>query len=569
MFLRRPKGEALRWLPSALGNRTRLARPRRLNIGRSAALRGSDTFGPRAISQHQSQTRSPQTLLRPLAWTLEGEAPPVDRVGISATHPHDDLDAHVVKMLSSQRIWLAVGCLLGLGLFAHLWSRAPALPAFRPPTPHQHFHQPQQGDAGASNASAGSFLDPACTQLDGLGDIAFVLKTGATEIYEKLPIHFRTTFACTADYLIYSDLGQHFGTVPVRDALALVSQDLRDSHEDLAQYRLQKEHVALGGDASELKGKKSWGLDKYKFLPMVTDAYKTFGDSKAWYVFLEADTYVSHQNLLLWLATLDASKPVYAGAQVMIGDTEFAHGGSGFVLSAVAAKAFVATYEKQQADWERKLASECCGDKLVADVLFEASPSIKLLTSFPLIQGETLDSLDWSQTHWCKPAVTWHHVDAGAIDKLWQFDREWRNDRGTGEPLLFADYFEAFIHPRLAVANGTIRGWDNLAKDWSFREGEVESPTYESPDACAHFCQKQKQCLQWSWSPGWCKAGRVVRLGWALENRPALGSADDRIAHLEADDEEKAVSGWLLERVQRYVDKQGECDRSPWRIYTD
>lgn len=198
------------------------------------------------------------------------------------------------------------------------------------------------GSSVNSSASTNALPPPpplGCAQLIGIENVVLVLKTGVTEICEKLPIHLATTFACIPDYLVYSDLAQQFGTTQIRDALALVSQEMRDGHKDLAQYRLLQQHVMRGADAAEMKGDKSWDLDKWKFLPMITDAYRTFREEKQWYVFVEADTYVSMHNLLLWLGTMDASQPIYAGAQVMIGDTEFAHGGSGFAMSSAAVRA--------------------------------------------------------------------------------------------------------------------------------------------------------------------------------------------------------------------------------------
>ena len=128
---------------------------------------------------------------------------------------------------------------------------------------------------------------------------------------------------------------------------------------------------------------------------MISSAFDAFGSSKQWYIFIEADTHVSLNNLLLWLQTLDSQRAIYAGAQVLIGDTEFAHGGSGFVLSAKAASGLTRTYRERQAYWDNMLASECCGDKVMAEVLLAASPSVRLWRSFPLIQGETPASLDW------------------------------------------------------------------------------------------------------------------------------------------------------------------------------
>ena len=89
-----------------------------------------------------------------------------------------------------------------------------------------------------------------------------MLKTGSTEIYEKLPIHLTTTFECVKDRLIYSDVQQTFAKIPVRDALALTSSRVHSEREELGQYHLLQERVRLGGDATHMKGDKSWNLDK-------------------------------------------------------------------------------------------------------------------------------------------------------------------------------------------------------------------------------------------------------------------------------------------------------------------
>lgn len=248
----------------------------------------------------------------------------------------------------------------------------------------------------------------------------------------------------------------------------------------------------------------------------------------------------------------------------MIGDTEFAHGGSGFVMSSPAVQALTEVYKEQQTYWERKLADECCGDKLMAEVLLQADPPISLLKAFPLVQGETLTSLDWSPTHWCMPAVTWHHVDAAGIDKLWHFERSWHADQGADVPILFADYYEHFTHPRIAAANGTMDNWDNLSDSWTLDQKKIMSPAYANASACEAECRRREDCLQWSYRPGMCRGGEAVKLGWALDKRPALGSAEDKIQAVEGANGPDAVSGWLIGRIEQFRLEQGPCDRRRW-----
>ncbi|GAB7333769.1 hypothetical protein MBLNU13_g05295t1 [Cladosporium sp. NU13] len=336
-------------------------------------------------------------------------------------------------MHNAQRILLAVSCLSCFAFLKYCWT-ADMLTGELLVQRHGRLHVDSDGfvtcdratDTPVNHIQQAPTLpvnhETHCADLDGIDDLAIILKTGSTEIYEKLPIHFTTTFLCVKDRLIYSDVQQYFSGESVRDALVLVSQESRNKHDDLQQHTLLNEHVRLSGDAAELRGEKSWHIDKWKFLPMISDAYAAFGVKKKWYFFIEADTYVSLHNLLPWLAMLDHKQAIYAGAQVMIDQTEFGHGGSGFLLSSSAAKALSDVYHSDKKHWESVIAADCCGDKVMAEVLQAADPPVRLLRTFPQIQGETLSSLDWSATHWCRPAMTWHHVNAAGIDKLWQFD---------------------------------------------------------------------------------------------------------------------------------------------------
>ena len=478
-------------------------------------------------------------------------------------------------MFSAQRLALALASLLAFAIFVHLYNQSSYLPhgqvihpatTPKPQSLGKGDEELPPGNASLTAQNTNAADDP-CAGLDGLDDIVIVLKTGASEIYSKLPIHFATTFACSPDFLIYSDIEQDFGPVKVHDALAMVSDELK-SAEEFEQYRTLLRHVGTGGDAAQFKGEQSWKLDKYKFLPMISNAYDRFGASKKWFVFMEADTYLSMHNLLLWLRELDPRSSIYGGAQILIGDTEFAHGGSGFLLSAPSMRALAEGYRSDSRGWERRLATECCGDKIMGDVLMAAEPPVGVLRSFPTIQGETPSSLDWSPVHWCMPAVSWHHADASAVDKLWNFEREWKRRKGISEPILFRDYYAAFVEPRLATANWTMRGWDNLSNDWSYTT-EDHPPSFKDaptdPVACEQACRDRDTCLQWAWRPGSCRGDKVVRLGWALDSRPELGSADDRVVDAGGDGDDQAVCSWLEDRIAEYKRQFDPCgQRSYW-----
>lgn len=176
-------------------------------------------------------------------------------------------------MHTAQRVLVAVSCLSCFAFLKYCWT-ADMLTGEVLVQRHGRLHVDSSGfvtcdrpaDTANNHVQQAPILpinhETHCTEYAGIEDLAVILKTGSTEIYEKLPIHFTTTFLCVKGRLIYSDVQQYFSGEPVRDALGLVSQESRDKHDDLEQHVLLNEHVRLSGDATELRGEKSWHIDK-------------------------------------------------------------------------------------------------------------------------------------------------------------------------------------------------------------------------------------------------------------------------------------------------------------------
>lgn len=59
---------------------------------------------------------------------------------------------------------------------------------------------------------------------------------------------------------------------------------------------------------------------------MVNKTLHEYPDKK-WYIFVEPDTWVFWQTMLVYLSRLDWTKPYYLGGQILIGDVEFGQGG--------------------------------------------------------------------------------------------------------------------------------------------------------------------------------------------------------------------------------------------------
>ncbi|RMX71492.1 hypothetical protein D0869_15578 [Hortaea werneckii] len=409
-----------------------------------------------------------------------------------------------------------------------------------------------------------------CLSVPGADNVLIMLKTGATELYQKLPTHFMTTFTCVPHFMIFSDLAQNFADIPIRDAIAPISSHFRDHHEDFELYRKLQQYQREGQNLHALSGTGGWNLDKWKFLPMLHQAFESAPDHIEWFLLMEADTSISWTNLLQWLRTMDPKKPYYLGAQNVIGSTTFAHGGSGVVISRRAAdlleeKRSALGKSHYDSTWEETTSTSCCGDEIVARAFLDVD--VPLTPAWPLIQGETVSSIDWKPDHWCTVALTWHHVRPIEIDSLFQFETAWIAEHGWETPFLYRDVFDHFIQRHITV-NRTA--WNNLSKDYRFvlpslpqtREDattpfeelrDFEREAVKSQDACAEACQRHKKCLQWMFLPeGRCYLGEVMRFGGSDERDGNSGVA--------VGEEEHWTAGWMQERVRRWRDGFVGCE---------
>ncbi|KAK3117679.1 hypothetical protein LTR53_000707 [Teratosphaeriaceae sp. CCFEE 6253] len=415
------------------------------------------------------------------------------------------------------------------------------------------------GSTGAINAEAvpkdrTSNSAESCRQIPGADKVLVLVKTGASEIYQKLPGHFLTTFQCLPNLMIFSDLEQLLGGIQVHDAVAPVTQSTRDSlpdfrlHDDIAQWARE------GQDIGKLPS--GWSLDKWKFLPMLHHAFDTASQAIEWFVVIEPDTSLSWLNLLLWLKTMDPQQLYYLGSQNNLGATTFAHGGSGIVISRGAADKLRAARQNTGAGiqaydrrWEEATSDVCCGDVVVAMAFLEAG--IAHTPSWPLTQGENMNTIDWTRRHWCAPAVTWHHVNGKQVDTLWAFQNDWAKAHGWQTPYLFRDLFEHFIQPHIGVNRSS---WNNLSNDRQYRsDGDLggleqfERDAIKTPDACATACARlqhpEADCVQWMWTPGACHLGKDLRFGTSDEQ-------EDR----------HWTSGWMPERLQRFKEDLAGCE---------
>jgi hypothetical protein len=271
-----------------------------------------------------------------------------------------------------------------------------------------------------------------CDGFPDTSDILVVMKTGATEAYDKLPIHFMTTLKCMKDFIIFSDMEMHMAEHHLIDVLDQIGEDVRRDNQDFKLYETLKSFEHLGQDPRTLKdGGNGWNLDKYKFLPMLVKTWEYRKDAK-WYVFIEADSAVNWKNMRTFLDKLDAKKSFYIGSPTYL-DIQFAHGGTGYVISGTAMKKAVGGHLDIQQKYDSKVHDICCGDRMISRVLLDEG--IKLTIAWPMFNGEKPITLPFGESHWCQPVLTMHHMTAQEVSKVWNFEQK-RKQAGNNVTIL-------------------------------------------------------------------------------------------------------------------------------------
>ena len=125
-----------------------------------------------------------------------------------------------------------------------------------------------------------------CSHLPGASDTLVIMKTGVTELEDRLPPHLETTLKCPPSSVIFSDHEELYrGKYEIRDVLANINSTIREQNDDFALYRRVKEVGRLGLSPEDLTGTRTtsktskedkmvvagWVLDKWKFIPMMNE----------------------------------------------------------------------------------------------------------------------------------------------------------------------------------------------------------------------------------------------------------------------------------------------------------
>jgi hypothetical protein len=313
-----------------------------------------------------------------------------------------------------------------------------------------------------------------CQSLPGINDTLIIFCTGSNELDDRFAIHLSTTLRCFPNHLIFSDHEEIYHGEHIMDALADVDPFIQANNPDFELYRRLRQGGRVSLDRSELAGppdtfasmsgkteNPSWKLDKWKFLPMINRTLRERPEMK-WYVFVEADTFILVSMLRQYLAMQDPAQLFYAGSQTFVAGDEFAHGGSGFVVSQPAMRKVVNHYLAQKSDIERFTNRHWCGDCVLGKVFTDSG--VPLINTRPAFQGDDPGLLPYPQADahpvpdesvrmLCHPAISYHHMSPAMIDGLWHFEQSWMAEHNTvSGQLCMVEAFvltENFRPPRL------------------------------------------------------------------------------------------------------------------------
>ena len=436
---------------------------------------------------------------------------------------------------------------------------------------------PAGGAASPSSPAADGGLTPVggqargtihddCINFHNTSTVMLVMKTGASEAYSKVPIQLATALRCLPDLLIFSDMAQKIAGYTIHDSLDTVLDKVKESNKDFNLYfnqmqcPIDQEQCNKGNDAA----KQAWNLDKYKNIHMAEKAY-AMRPNHDWYLFIDADTYVSWSNLMKWLPHLDSSKKHYIGSVAFLGSLAFGHGGSGYLVSQGAMSAMFKGKKGVANKYDEPVQHVCCGDAMWSKALVDET-DITIVNAWPVINGEKPHTLPYAENGWCHPIVTLHHTGAQDISDIYAFEQE----RKFSYPLRIKDLYHRFVSSHLT---DTRLDWDNLSdgahylngsahkyEDWEIKRAThgplspLEMAAPGSFEDCQKLCESQKNCIQFRYMRATCSLAGKIAHGKPVKKR----NGDD--VDNSNGDFERPMSGWILSRVSSWVQRHNECD---------
>jgi hypothetical protein len=528
-------------------------------------------------------------------------------------------------------------------------------------------HVPSAAFESSFSSLHGAKPDNACAAYQRDASIVIVVKTGASEIFTKVPTQLLTFLSCAPnDLLIFSDHSSSIGVHRVHDSLSSVSHSITSNNSDFTLYNAQQASQARGEIVSEIqlrdglkKAEEGWKLDKYKNIHTAQQAWD-LKPKRDWYFFIDADTYIVWANFFLWLRRMDPKEPLYIGSKVNIGTPPFAHGGSGYLLSRTAMMRLVGRDRVELAErYDLNTTVGCCGDQELGRTLVEKGIVVQNVR--PVINGEKLRTMPFARKEWrCSPIATMHHMGSEEVNELWRFEQtrvpatvsplipscsqlssllsriipslrsrppipfhylgnpnlNLTHTPPLQSPLLLNSLYNSLLAPHILPYR---KDWDNLSYDTQSPPAPPSSAS--APDAtlsfssCRSACATRPSCLQFLHFGRTCKLESSFKFGvphgdrtWedfsrSDEERRAKakkegearwvdrlfvaekitgddgggkedgqpGNSNDNsdgdfVANVREDGKEEVVyrSGWMMERIEKWVAQDRPCGELNW-----
>lgn len=414
-----------------------------------------------------------------------------------------------------------------------------------------------------------------------MGKSVIVLKTGASVLFERLPVQLllaQSAFQPRLDdtsqsdqarpsMLVYSDSALQLGEFTVHDALANVSSFVRNNKEFSQQYT--ELHSLLDNDqdrewtATEFKD--GWKLDKWKFLYMWQDAFRHHPDAD-WYIGYEADTFVFWKSLFKFLSQQDASREHIfgCGSILMRGNELFANGGCPYIMSGTLMRSTFGKDDKFASKFDSDVSTSCCGDAELSIALRKHAsvPIDKLGDSGSRFQNQRPREILFDADKWCEPILNFHHLKPHEVAVWTQIEIDIRSKKRANQTILHSDVFDYIVTKPLKIALDTLAQNETSShllptkQHWqaftNADHGVRQARPVPDPDACQKQCLESNGCTTWLWSKpnNHDQHADCHMMHYAVRIGEPYNGAEQR------------TSGWIAKRIHEFQ-LQHRCNDPP------
>ncbi|KAJ0326648.1 hypothetical protein COL5a_006836 [Colletotrichum fioriniae] len=150
-----------------------------------------------------------------------------------------------------------------------------------------------------------------------------------------------------------------------------------------------------------------------------------------------------------------------------------------------------------------------------------------------------------------------HHMNAEEISTFWEYEHKRYSDPSLPQPppvMRIKDIYHEFFAPpddRFFLDESA-----NKHQDWQLNRAKKEDLTEEEKVAhlsfgnCRKACEADRSCFSFQYKDGVCGFSWAWKLGHPVKR--------------ESTDEKRTMSGWAVEKINAWIEQQGECGPVKW-----